>query len=368
MRLEERIGRSEVIALMGVLISSKLYLSFPQFLVAQGGTAAWLILMISGVVAVVGFIIVALLLQRYPGRSVIEINEIVLGPVLGVGVNVILVTFFLFITVVVLREYSETTILTALPETPVSVIMTVFLLGMLGAGYMGLEAIARAAYISSPFLIVGLLLILVLVFPSFNVLHLFPLFGEGLKSTAAAGISGSANMAEVLGLAILAPVISRRGKPVSMGLKVLGISLSLMLVTVISYELSFSYPVSVENNLPVYQMARLVFFGRFFQRVESIFVLFWTVTGLLALIISFYITVFGLTKLLRLPVYRPLLWPLATVVFVLAVLPADLPATIVLDRDIIRTYGSLPTFALTAVIYTVAMVKDWAAGGRAADE
>ncbi|NPV26276.1 MAG: GerAB/ArcD/ProY family transporter [Firmicutes bacterium] len=130
-----------------------------------------------------------------------------------------------------------------------------------------------------------------------------------------------------------------------------------MLVVQLVYEMIFQLPVAEENVLPVYQLARIIRYGRFFQRLETIFVFFWLLNGLVALSAAFYGATTGLAKGLSLPDYRPILLATALVAYALAFIPPNYPTTMIWDRQFLQNLGWIITFVLPGLLFLVTLIR-----------
>ncbi|MEW6229167.1 MAG: GerAB/ArcD/ProY family transporter, partial [Bacillota bacterium] len=150
---EGRVGTNEAIAATVYLLSTKLFISFPQQMATVGLTAAWVVPLISFATGALGFLIIAALLKRYPGMGIVEISEEVAGPVFGLLASLGYLAFFFAATVLVMREFSETVGTALLPRTPLSVVMAIFVLAALLATYLGVEGLTRAAFLASPLIV-----------------------------------------------------------------------------------------------------------------------------------------------------------------------------------------------------------------------
>jgi len=354
---EARFGYAEAVALVTTTIATKVFLSYPTAIEHIAGSAGWLLVCLTAIVAWLGFLLVIKLLERFPGKTLIEIAEAAGGPVTGIFTGMVLTAGILVMMAVALREFAENMVITALPQTPISVIMAVFVLCIALATYLGLEVIARACYVSYPFILTAVLAIVLLNYTNFNVNWLYPILGEGLDKILPAVVYRSSDYWELLVLAMIAPAVGEAKSIRRIGRSSLVISIVIFLSVIISANLVFSPAIANEPYLMLYKMARTVYLGRFVQRVEAIFVLIWGVGALLRLAVGFYLLVTVPVQALRLPDYRPFILPLGILLYAVAFIPPDLPTVFSLENHVLRSTVWIPYFFLPGLLLLLAVIR-----------
>ena len=345
------VGFHEGMALLVLFLSIKLFLVFPQSMAEVGLTAGWMIPLAAAAVATVAFWPTAALLAAFPGRSIVEIAGRLLGPagalLLGVATSGLLLSLFAIIT----REFAGALITAILRETPISVVMGVFMgVAVMGA-YKGIEPIARTCWLLAPWLMLGVAVDLVLVLPWAKLYGLRPLWGPGPLRLALVALPQSGIMSEVALLGVVAPFLRTRSTPGRLGMASIWLSAALMAWVVATFLIVFPPPTAAETPFPLGQMARLIFLGRFVQRLESIFLFLWTIGGMLGLMAALYGAAVSLAQGLGLPVYRPRVVPLALVAYALAFLPGSLPEAATWELTVLRPASPLVAFALPALLW-----------------
>lgn len=83
---------------------------------------------------------------------------------------------------------------------------------------------------------------------------------------------------------------------------------------------------------------------------------FWTLVGILKVSIGSYITGSIITRMLKLPYYRPFILPVALIIFSVAFIPANVSETVWVDLNVVRTWGWIPAFFLPVVLLAVAVI------------
>jgi spore germination protein (amino acid permease) len=280
--------------------------------------------------------------------------EKVFGKIGRITVGSILVLFFLFIISVVLREFSEDMKIIALTDSPISFVSVFFLLGMIAGAYMGLEAIVRFGAVAVPIIAIGYAVIAIGTSQYYDFSRMMPLFGTGTYDIFIKGLKFLSIFSGIITLFMTAPYIRTYKDFKSAGYAGLGISSAILVSSTIVYMLTYPYPTAVENFLPVFEMARLVNYGRLFQRIESLFLILWATAALLYLSMGFFFIVFMFKKAFKLEYYRPLIMPFAIIIFNLSLLPPNLITAIDLETNLFRTYAWIIAFVMTIVLLVFA--------------
>lgn len=351
------LGHSEAAAFIIVMIVTKVLLGYPRLVTEVGFNAGWLISLLSGLISIGFWLVISGILIRFPGKSLAEITEIILGPVLGQIINLLVVCYVLFGTSNLLRLFSEAVILTTLTETPISILALLYILGTWIAVYYGLEAISRSAYIAFPFVVISVIVVLLVLYPYYDFKQFLPFMGAGVLPVIKHSFLGTSAFGEVTSLAYLAGYFSFGPEKLKkIGVFSLFIVMAFFVTIVGAYLMVLPFPTSLETYVPIYQLNRSIFLGHYFQRVEAVFVIFWAFMAFLRLSAGIMVVAVILQDTLKLPYYRPLLPALCLLTFSLALTPADLVETMKLEGQVRMVYGWLVTFILPLLIWGIALL------------
>lgn len=352
-----KIGYSEILALTLVYTGTKVFLGLPRFYVEIGGTAGWAIPLLSGFFVLPLWLLITKLLNRFPGKNIIQINEEVAGRVFGMGTSLLLLIFVVFSTSNILRLFSEVVILSSLPEAPISSLAFLFLIPILISVYLGIEPIVRSNFIALPFIVFGTLGILLALIPFWDFKQIFPLLGAGLVKLLVYSLLLTSVFGEVLILAIMAPYFSFSVQKLSRigSLSIILLALFFSLSTLV-YQVVIPYPGATESYMPYYQMARSIYLGRFFQRVEAIFIVFWTFSAFLRLAIGLFLGTYLYKEIFKIPFLHPLVPAVAILYLSIALTPTDMMHSVDLEKYRLFV-GSLFSFGLPLGILVLAFLR-----------
>jgi len=346
-------GRFEATCITITLLSTQLFLNLPRIMMEAAWTAAWILTVYISLLALVLFTIIFKLYKRFEGKDLLDLGEHIGGSIGRIIVGVIVLFFLLYIAPVILREFSENIKIIALPQSPLSFVMIFFVAGMIAASYLGIEAIVRFSAIIVPIIIAGYLLIIAGSIQYTDISRITPWLGSGPYEIFVKGIPRISVFAGIILIYLLFPFIRTYRNFKTVGYASIGLSGFFLIIGVLVFSLVYQYPTGTESFLPVYQLARLIDYGRFFQRVESIFVIVWVASALLHLTTLLFLIVYVFKKTFKLEFYKPLIIPFSIVVYTLSFFPHNLISAIELEKSF-RNLAWIISFLLPIVLLVIA--------------
>lgn len=354
---EGRFGTIEAVALTTVVLITKAFFTSIRVLIKATSTSAWYATLISCVASMLLFLLVYLLMKRFPNKELVEIFQIVTGKFIGKILGLIFSAYFVYYAGSSLREFVEMIKAYVLPYTPPSAIIFIFLVVVVFFAYVGLEGIARMGYISFIIILVGLVLILVLPLPFYNVDNLFPLAGYSLQSTLYAGLLRTSAYSDVIFLAFIINALQGIKQFKKVGLISLSLSGAIISATILCSLLAFEYTQASENLSTLFQLSRIIYFNRFFQRVESIFIFIWVVASLMNVALAFYMAASIFCKTFKIPNHRPSLLPLAFCTFTVTLLPESLSEVVERNVLLLRQSSLFITYLIPLLVLLLALIR-----------
>lgn len=354
---EGRISAHGVFSVLSILLITHLFLGIPRVMTREGGSAGWLLIIMSAAVASIGVLILVTLLKRFPGKNFIEIAEIVWGAPGRILAALIFSFLFLYIATVVVREFAETMLTTVLPRTPISVVVFIFLTTMVFGAYNGLEVITRSSVLLFPFIMIGLLSILFLTVSFIDFNNLFPILGTGPKYLALNAFGRSSIFVEIIFIGLISSNVNNPEQIPRQIWASFIVSIALYVVVQLFYVSVLTVVSAEKLYIPLFQLARIIYMGRFVQRIEALYIFVWFFTGTLKLTLTLYAGATSLSRGFKIPFYQPLLFPLAMLVFSLNFMPRSLLTAVYWDVNILREYGMVLGFGLPALLLLTSYIR-----------
>ena len=354
---EGKIGAFEATWMLVAFCSAKMMLMFPRSMIDTGGCAGWIIPIISSLTGLLGLYIIISLLKRFPGQTIVEAGQSAAGPIVGFIAAMFYLAFFIVSVSMVSREFSESLKVLALPITPLNVILILVIIAIALCVFFGLETMSRMSILIVISTLVLIVIVILFLFADYNINYLFPLLGKGPTNLFLWGIIKSSNFSELLFAGLIVNSLRGWENTFKAGRNAILLSTLAMTVVVSAVIMTFGSNMGDSLYFPAFRLTKEIHFGRFFQRAEPIFLLFWMLSGLLYCAIGLYASIITFTRMCKLSHYKPLIPAFAIIIFTLAQLPHDLGEIFRLDSDVLRNSSWVPTFVVPLVILIIAAIR-----------
>lgn len=351
-----RMGMAEAIGLVLIVTLPRVFLTTPAVSLAETHNLAWATPLVAWMAPLAVFFLLAGVTKHLPG-DLIAVSERLLGRVGAWFIGLYYILIFLIDAALLLRQFAENTIITALQHANYYVVISWFLLF---AGILicfTLEGIARASYLLMPFVVAGILIVIILLTPFYEPYRMLPWQGAGLGPAMERGLMVSGLNLGVILLFIFAPQFQTANTIRVAAVYGGGLSAVLKSMVIFFCLLAFGVAKGIEKTLPFFEMARLAYLSRYVQHIESLFIVIWVINGILAITINLYVALYLIARLFRLPTFRPLIPAVAVVVLNLASLPPDIIATVKLDNLAIATIFNGGIFGIPLILCLAAWLK-----------
>lgn len=354
---EGKFGVQEAVCMATISMSTKIFFTSPAFLTNYVGNAGWQMTIFSAIISIIVFSFIYILLKRFPGKDIIQIYDISFGRLIGFIFSFVFAAAFLEAAATLLREFVDVIKVYVYRETPPDVLIWTVVVATVISAFLGLETLARISKLTAYIMLVSYFILLVLAIPQYNPTNLFPFFGYGIEKTLIHGMRRSSAYEEVMILTVFAgslqgTVYIRKAGFISLIFSCLIIALGLL-----AFSMAYPYETTQELIAPVYVLARGIKYGTFFQRLDPIFLFLWIFASHIAISILFYCAVSCYSKIFRLSDLRPLIGPMAVLLYTLAMLPRDFASVIEGNVHIIREYGWVIFFVFPLISLIVAAIR-----------
>lgn len=300
-------SRNEIFFLAVSLTSYRIFTNLPLLFTLISGTGAPLSALLSGLLAL---LLIYLFSKLHKKSSPFRQNSFGQYPL-----SVILLGYLILSSIHTLSEFSKFAGAVAFPTAP-QWFVALFFITAAGLGALGgIKGLLRIGRHFVPFFVVVILLLLGSVLVQCDFENLFPLLGTSAENTLGKGLSGIFLYSDILLLFFISPAeeSSSASRPAFLLGSLLGILICF--ATVLTYTAKIPYPLSREEQLPIYLLMKEVYYGRFFQRVDAVVLLVSALWGMfvlsfnLCLMSKILSEVFGITPL------KVVLFPLSALIF-----------------------------------------------------
>ncbi|GIP16762.1 germination protein [Paenibacillus montaniterrae] len=334
-------------------------LIIPSLLATAVEHDAWLGAVFTAVFNMLYVFVYVLLLQRFPGLSLVQIAEKLLGKWLGSVVAWLYISFFLLLAVLLLQFLGQFIHTSILPSTPVWFIYFTFMIVIvIGLAY-GVEAYGRSAELFFPIVLLFLGLIMIALVFEIDVSRMRPIGERGMSPILLSGLKMS-TFQEQICLMMLAPLVANKGKQTAARALVVGTAIGLLVliaITLLTILILGSYN-TAHFVYPVYVLVKKISIGDFFQRIEILMIAIWFLTVFVKIVVTMHAGLIGMTQTLNLKSCKPLILPVGLLIAIYAMIVFPNTATFFeFGRESWFSYALSFIFVLPVSFLIVDIVK-----------
>ncbi len=307
---------------LGILLSGVMLGSAPLLIsssvAAVAGPDSWISIIIAAVFGLLVVWINIILAELHPGKTILEVIQIVLGKWLGgiMAVCFVLITFITGTQVIwYVGDFFTTMFMTGISSYYINILfIAVLAISLL----YGVEAMFRATEI---FFLLGfplMTLSLIMLFPQVKADNLLPIMENGI-GPAIKGVLPilSFTVLPIILLNMVFPtniVNFKQAKKAIFAGYFLGVIESAFVI--MFCILVFGSTVTANIRFPLFTVTKEINVGTIFSRVEALIVFVWIVTNFISTFAFLYASIKGLSQLLKLKDYKTLVLPFCLIVAV----------------------------------------------------
>ncbi|MEY9868012.1 spore germination protein (amino acid permease) [Peribacillus sp. B2I2] len=307
-----KISSGEFLILVIIFTIGGAILTLPSVLVSFAKQDGWIAYIIATLFGLCFVFLYNKLASLYPSMTYIEVNEKIFGKWIGKISAMLFLLYIYYLSSALLSEIGNFFSTQVLVETPIQMIMILFILTSLFGARLGLEVICRTAIIFFPWIVVLLFILFLFLIPDIKIEKMQPIFEGGMKPIMKGAYHSLAlPYVQLVFFLMITPFVNEKAamkKNFYIGTIIGGFVLFLVIIFSI---LVLGADNTTRLTYPSYKLGMRISIGNFFERVEVIVAFIWIFTEYFKLTICFYGLALGLAQLLGLQNYKILLFPLA---------------------------------------------------------
>lgn len=282
---------------------------------------AWISTLLGSAVAMLLTFFYVKLAMRYPGKTIIQFSQDILGTWLG---KIIVIPYFVTwysVFGTILRQAVDFIYLSLFTATPVWIITVVILVVVAYMTYVGgIESIARCAEVIGPIILVMLIFIFVLNFHDLHAKRLLPIYADtGWWLITKGAIPSMTFLTESSILLVLLAFSAKQDKVLSSSLWAMVVSSAALLETVMMVIMTFG-TLAEKMWYPLEQLVRYIYVMEFIQNVDSIFVILLLLSGFVKLAMYLFVASYSTAQWLGFQSWRTVVWGVLGIGYIIAVL------------------------------------------------
>lgn len=321
--INSKISTSEAIMIIVSIISAHIILTIPNDFLKERQSGTIINIIYVSILAIIFAYIVYRLFKSFPSSDILDISEFLGGKILKNILGFLFISYFITTSAMFLRNFGESLKVIYYPMTNVSLIILFFIIAISIGNKLNFNATIKTNLIIIPIVLISILLLFFSNFKNFVPNKIFPLLGNGFVDTFVTGIGNIFAFSGIVFMYFMPPLLKEPEKFKKIAITSMIISSIYLLISVSTLLFIFSFFTSIEEIMPLYSAARYIEFGSFFQRLESVFILFWIISYAcyLSILSKFSILIFK--KIGNLKDYKPLVYPFSLLLFGISLLPEN---------------------------------------------
>ena len=317
MKAKGIISTNQYVWLLFSVITSFTVLEIPGMLIFNSGRGTWLSVAGAWLLDVLLAIVYAYMGIRFNGESMVQYSVTILGKYVGRVVGIIFPIFFIISASIVMRFLVALTTRLFLPDTPMDVLFVVSYILIAYGVHKGVETLARMCEFLGPIFLLSQLVLGALLVPKVKIHRLKPVFDQGIYPI----LTGIPFILSFIGICIIMgmyiPICNHPNKGF-IG-KFIAVSMGASMIGLLVFTSTGIFGAEQAGNMvnPAFQLARLASLGNFFQRAEIILLIVVTAAGLMTTANLIWAFSTGISQIVGLSSYKPLVYPAVLLAFVL---------------------------------------------------
>ena len=273
-----KINTVDAIMLVLTIAVAHSILSLPRTLLVTTKSATILNLIYISIIAIFISYFIYYLFKKFPGADLMDVSEFLGGKVLKNIIGIIYLVFFIVSSSLLLRNFCECLKIIYYPMTNIVFIASLFIIAVCIANRFDFSATLKTNTLILPIVLVFTIFLFFANMNKFVPQRIFPILGDGVFQTFGLGLINLSSFAGIGFLYFLPPLLNQPEKMKKVCLISVGISAVYIILCVATLLFMFSFFIDTNEITPLYNATRYIEFGSFFQRLESVFLLFWILT------------------------------------------------------------------------------------------
>ena len=352
-----KIGTIEAIGFMIIVMINRIILNTPKDLIETGGSSSWVNVILVSIIAIILVLLICKLQKNFTGKDILDISKYLAGDKFKKITSFIFFVLFIYVSALVIRNFSDSLQKIFLQSTPITYIMLFFIVGMIWANKLGLSAIIKINMFIVGLVLLSILIIFITPAQYFDVSNLFPIFGNGINETFFSGLTNIFAFSGITYLYFLMPLLNKPQHFKKIALISVIIAAIYLLLSVVSLLGLFSYLITSEDIFSILLITRVISFGVIFERLDAIFLFIWILAFLTYLSFILYFSLYTYKGFTNISNQNGPIYTIAALIFTLALFPKNVIEINFLENDVLKVLVLTLLFAFPIIIYVLANIK-----------
>lgn len=357
MNVLQKIGKFEAIALIVMVSINQIFLNLSNIIIVNTGSSAWLNVIVISIISILFCLLIIKLFRPFPTYDIVDVSEYLGKKTLKIVVGILYILFFIFISAVVLRYLTNSLKLIYFEKSPITFLLLLFLIPIVFAVRLGIKPISGVNLMFIPLVLISMIIILFSTVQDFVPERIFPILGFGVNETFLIGLNNIFAFSAFAYLYFLIPLLKNPNDFKKVALTSIIVSAIFIFLSVICLIMMFPFIAFTDEMLSIYLLTRLIEFGKFFQRVDAIFVLIWILSAFSFLSITVEFLNRIIKKLVNLKTHKELSYSICAIIFSSALYFENFSTIKFIQNKLLRYLVITLVFCISLIILILANIK-----------
>lgn len=353
----EKTNSIEAISLIIIIMINHLILNFPNNIIFQTGSASIINVVYISIISVLFFLIIYKMMNKFPGKNIIDIAKYLGGEKLKNIISIIFVIYLIFVSSSLIRSFSEIIKIIYFPNANIFTIIFSFVLVSLIINSYGTRTVSKVNLLLMPIILCSVAFIFLTSFKDFQFERIFPVLGYGVKETFLDGLKNLYSFGGILCLFLIPSELEDYKKFKRVGLISIIISALYLLLSISSLLFLFSSLSAGKELLSVYLNTRTIELGKTIQRVDAIFIMIWILAFIayLSVIILFVKKIIVKNTTIKSTSF--MIFLIGIIISCISIIPINTSKISFLQSNILCYFEMFLVFILCPIIMVLANIK-----------
>lgn len=316
----QKIGKFEAASIIIMITINQIIINLPNAIITSTGSSSWLNVIYISIIAILFCLLICKLFKKFPTNDILDVSEYLGGKSLKIFIGVLYLLFFIFISSILLRYLTNSLKLIYFEKSPTVFLLLLFLIPVTIAGKRGIKAVSQINLMFTPLLLLSMLITLFSTVKDFIPEQIFPIMGFGIDKTFLYGSSNIFAFVSFAYLYFLIPILNHPEEFKKIAISSIIISAIYLLLSVVCLLMTFPFINFTDELMSMYLLSRMIEFGRFFQRIDAIFIFIWILSALSFLTFTSILITNIFKKLTRIKSSRTMLYGTVSIIFSVALI------------------------------------------------
>ncbi|PJI10088.1 MULTISPECIES: GerAB/ArcD/ProY family transporter [Clostridium] len=324
MRIENGVisGSQLTFLIAGLLQASALTVTFVSGITKQN---TWIVLTGGFIIALFLLQIYTALSKKFPGKNLIEINDVIYGSYFGKAISILYISYFGYIVAANFRFTADFLSAYLFNRTYTIVFIIIISMVSMYAIKKGIETIARAAFILSILAFIVSAIITISVIKDAHLSNFLPFFQMNFNDfIQGTNIMVSIPFGEMISFLMIFPYVNNIEKVKKSAFAGLIIGGTYFFIVVFR-DTSVLGRLGYINALSPFETTRVINIGQIITRMEALISLMLLFNEFMKICIMYYSTVLSIAQFFKLQSYKPLVVPVGIIGAIFSIIMFDSP-------------------------------------------